>query len=58
MENAEDNSHENLISDCCKSTMIPPDWEAAENAGSLYRAYVCYICNNCGKPCEPIIQEK
>lgn len=42
------------VSDCCKSDMIPPDLDAAENAGSLYRAHLCYICKKCGKVCEPI----
>lgn len=45
---------ENFISDCCNSEMIPPDFEAADNAGSLYRAFLCYICKKCGKVCEPI----
>ena len=43
------------VSDCCNSDMIPPDWEMAEKSGSLWRAYACYICNKCGKVCEPVI---
>lgn len=42
-----------LISSCCESEMINPDYEAAEEAGSLYAAYLCYICTECGKVCEP-----
>lgn len=53
----EEISEENLVSECCKSDMIPPDLDGAENAGSLYRAFICYICIKCGKPCEPIKKE-
>ncbi len=49
----EDKEDENLVSQCCKSTMIPPDWEMADRMGSLWRAYACYICRDCGKACEP-----
>ena len=42
------------VSDCCGYEMIPPDLEAAENAGSLYRSFCCYICAKCGKVCEPM----
>jgi hypothetical protein len=42
------------ISNCCKSEIIPPDLDSAEQAGSLYSAFLCYICTKCGKPCEPI----
>ena len=42
------------VSNCCKSEMIPPDWDMAEEMGSLYRAYTCYICKKCKKVCEPI----
>jgi len=41
------------VSDCCYSEMIPPDWDMAEKMGSMWRAYACYICKNCGKICEP-----
>lgn len=46
------------LSDCCKSEMIPPDWETADRSGSLWRAYACYICKKCGKPCEVVIDDK
>ena len=42
------------VSGCCSSKMIPPDWDMAEQMGSLWRAYACYICKKCGKPCEPV----
>ena len=42
-----------LVSRCCNSSdLIEPDWEAAEEAGSLWRAYACYICKRCGKACD------
>jgi hypothetical protein len=44
-----------LVSSCCSSSdMIEPDLEAAEEAGSLWRAYACYICRKCGKACDTI----
>ena len=43
-----------IVSDCCSYDMLEPDWDMAENAGSLWRAYVCYICKKCEKPCTPI----
>lgn len=44
-----------LVSSCCSSSdMIEPDWEAAEGAGSLWRAYACYICRKCGKACDVV----
>jgi hypothetical protein len=42
------------VSGCCKAGMIPPDWDAVEEAGSLWPAYASYICKSCGKQCEPI----
>lgn len=42
------------MSNCCGAEMIPPDWEKAENSGSMWRAYVCYICELCHKACEPV----
>lgn len=45
---------ENLKSDCCNSDMIPPDEEMMETAGSLWRAYACYICVRCGNACEAV----
>ena len=42
------------ISDCCNAEMIPPDLNLAEESGSLYKAFICYICTKCGKPCDPI----
>ena len=45
------------VSRCCNSSdLIEPDWEAAEEAGSLWRAYACYICKKCGKACEVVEQ--
>jgi len=41
------------LSNCCNYEMIPPDWDMAEEMGSLWRAYACYICKKCHKPCEP-----
>jgi len=46
------------VSNCCKYKMIPPDWEMADKAGSLWRAYACYICKKCGNACEPILIPK
>ena len=43
-----------IVSNCCNSEMIPPDWDMAEKAGSLWRAYAVYICKKCGKVCEPV----
>lgn len=43
-----------LVSNCCGSEMIWPDWEMAEQMGSLWRAYATYICKKCNKICEPI----
>lgn len=40
------------LSKCCNSETIPPDWEMAEQMGSLWRAYVHYICKDCGNICE------
>lgn len=47
-----------FVSDCCRAEMIPPDEEAAEKAGSLCWAYLCYICKECGKACEPVEKNK
>lgn len=44
--------NEILKSSCSNYEVIPPDWERAEKSGSLWRAYVCYICKKCGQPCE------
>jgi hypothetical protein len=38
--------------------MIPPDEEAAEEAGSLCWAYLCYICKECGKVCAAVEKTK
>lgn len=46
------------VSNCCGSQVITPDWEMAEQMGSLARAYTCYICKECGQPCEPIKKDK
>jgi hypothetical protein len=57
-ENVSDNAEKELrisdVSGCCSSEMIPPDWDMVEQIGSLWRAYACYICKKCGKPCEPV----
>ncbi len=45
------------LSDCCNSEMIPPDWEMADKMGSMWRAWVCYICKKCGNVCNPIENE-
>ena len=45
-----------LVRKCCGSSVIEPDWEMAEKAGSLWRAFACYICKRCGKECE--VQEQ
>lgn len=47
------NDEKMLISRCCNSSnLIEPDLEAAEEAGSLWQAYACYICKDCGKACQ------
>ncbi len=43
-----------MVSKCCGSDMVEPDWDMADNAGSMWRAYTCYICNKCSKACEAI----
>lgn len=45
------------VSNCCKAEMIPPDYEMAEEMGSMWRAYVSYICKDCGKVCESVKEE-
>lgn len=47
------NPMKNEQSNCCGADMIPPDWEEAESAGSLWQAYAVYICKACHKACEP-----
>lgn len=47
-----------MISDCCGAKMIPPDEDAADEAGALCWAYLCYICKECGKACEPVEKNK
>lgn len=42
------------ISNCCGSDMIEPDYDEAEDMGSLYAAYLSYICRECGKVCKPV----
>jgi len=42
------------ISACCVYGTIPPEWEMADKAGSLWRAYTCHICKKCEEPCEVI----
>lgn len=57
IDNTENPQHDAklLVSSCCSSSdMIEPDWEMAEEAGSLWRAYACYICRKCGKACDTI----
>lgn len=47
-----------IQSKCCNSSeLIEPDWDAAEEMGSLWRAYACYICKKCGKACDIIKTE-
>ena len=42
-----------IKSKCCNSIeLIEPDWDKAEEMGSMWRAYVCYICKKCGKVCD------
>lgn len=43
------------VSDCCGSDMIPPDH--LEQYGSLWRAWACYICRKCKKPCKAMIND-
>jgi len=46
-----------LVSKCCLTDdMIPPDDEMIDSgkAGSLWRAYACYICRKCGKACDTV----
>ncbi len=43
-----------MVSKCCCSDMLEPDWEMAENSGSMWRAYSCYVCHKCNKACTPI----
>lgn len=43
------------FSDCCFSEMILPDLDEAEQMGSLWKSYSCYICKKCGKACEPVV---
>ena len=43
-----------MKSNCCNSDMIEPlPDDELEELGSLWRAYACYICKECGKSCEP-----
>lgn len=41
------------LSDCCHFKMIPPEDEE-DIMGSMWRAYTCYICLKCEKPCNPL----
>lgn len=50
----EEHGDKDMVSKCCCSDMIEPDWEMAEERGSMWRAYVCYICKSCGKSCKAI----
>lgn len=43
-----------IVSSCCYAEMIPPDEDMAEQMGSMWRAYTCYICKKCGKACKPV----
>jgi len=54
LKEQDENKTELQVSDCCQNEMIPPDWEAAEEAGSMWRAYAVYICKKCGNVCTPI----
>jgi hypothetical protein len=61
IDNTENPQHDAkpLVSSCCFSAnMIEPDWEMAEEAGSLWRAYACYICRECGKACDTVKVDK
>lgn len=50
---------ENLVSDCCGHSMIPPaSDEEIEMAGSMWRAYASYICKKCSKACGPVPLEE
>ena len=40
------------VSNCCGAEMIPPQKEGTYPP-SMWRAYTCYICNECEQPCEP-----
>lgn len=42
------------VSDCCGAKVLPPDWDKAEQMGSLWRAYTCYICKECGFACKVV----
>jgi hypothetical protein len=54
-KNLTGNNEAHLVSSCCKSSeLIPPDYEMAEEMGSLYSACTCYICKKCGKACDVI----
>lgn len=44
---------DNIRSKCCNFKVIPPaSEEEIEKAGSMWRAWACYICKKCGKACE------
>ena len=61
VNNTTENQHDEklLVSSCCSSSnMIVPDWEMAEGAGSLWMAYACYICEECGKACYTVEVDK
>ena len=49
------NKEKVLVSDCCKTPdLIEPDWDMAEEMGSMWRAYVCYICKKCENSCDVV----
>lgn len=54
----QEHGDKDMVSKCCNSSdMIEPDWDMAEEVGSMWRAYACYICKTCGKSCEVIESE-
>ena len=54
----EENTHQTtvIVSDCCKSKQViePESDEDVETMGSLWAAYACYICKQCGKACNMV----
>lgn len=52
------NKEQKYVSNCCAGDMVEPDDEITESMGSLWRAYDCYLCKSCGKPCDPVNKNK
>ena len=50
----QEHGDKDMVSNCCCSDMVEPDWDMAEQLGSMWRAYVNYICKGCGQVCEAI----